>query len=80
MSLYSTSDVIYKKMAFSGVNYKVIVNTMFSFAPPEKQKANIDLSLILDKIPLLSKILLKSKSCLTNLYIKQNLPMREIAR
>jgi len=48
--------------------------------PPVKHKTNIDLPLILDKIPLPSKLLLRSKSYLSNLYASKNLPMREIAR
>ncbi len=52
----------------------------FGDAPSEKQDTNNNPPLILDKVPLPSKLLLRSKSYLYNLYIKQSLSMREIAR
>ena len=45
-----------------------------------QHKANGDTALILDSIQLPSKMLLRSKSYVTNLYIKRDLPIREIAR
>jgi len=68
------------KVALSGVNLKDTVSAMFASSPGEKQKANSNLSLILDKIPLPSKLLLRNKSYLYNLYIKQGLSKKEIAR
>jgi len=53
---------------------------VFVSVPGEKQKANTDLSLIFDQIPLPSKLLLRNKSYLYNLYIKQGLSKKEIAR
>ncbi len=59
----------------------------FLFAPRDGHKTNeIDIknhvffNIILDKITLPSGLFLRSKSYLSNLYIKQNLSKREIAR
>jgi len=68
------------KIALSGVNRKALSSSVFVSAPGEKQKANPNLSLILDKIPLPPKLLLRNKSYLYSLYVKQGLPKREIAR
>jgi len=45
-----------------------------------EHSANDDTTLILDSIQLPSKMLLRSRSYVTNLYIKRYLPIREIAR
>ena len=68
------------KIALSGVNQKGLGSSVFASSPSEKQYTNIDLSLILDKVPLPTKLLLRSKSYLSNLYTGKNLPIREIAR
>ena len=77
---YIRIDNNHIKIALSGVNRKALSSSVFVSAPGEKQKANPDLSLILGQIPLPSKLLLRNKSYLYNLYIKQGLSKREIAR
>jgi len=77
---YIRIDNNHIKIALSGVNRKALSSSVFSSAPREKQKSNTSLSLILDQITLPSKLLLRNKSYLCNLYIKQGLPKREIAR
>jgi len=53
---------------------------MFYSARCDQCGANDETPLILDIIQLPSKMLLRSKSYVTNLYIKRDLPIREIAR
>ena len=53
---------------------------MFASSRCGQHEANNDTPLILDSIQLPSKMLLHSKSYVSNLYIKRDLPIREIAR
>ncbi len=75
------------KIALSGVNQKGLVSALFVTAPRDGHKTNeIDIknhvfyNIILDKITLPSGLLLRSRSYLSNLYIKRNLSKREIAK
>jgi len=56
------------------------LQVVFYSARCDKLEANDDTPLILNEIQLPSKMLLRSKSYVTNLYIKRDLPIREIAR
>jgi len=62
------------------ITRKRLSSSMFYSARPFEHSANIASPLILDNIQLPSKMLLRSRSYVTNLYIKRDLPIREIAR
>ena len=68
------------KIALSSVNRKGLVSMLFASAPSGEQYTNIKIYRVRDKIPLPSKLLLKNKSHLYRLYVKQKLSKREIAR
>ncbi len=58
----------------------LVSSCLFHSTPSEKHDTNNKLPLILDEILLPSKLFLRSKSNLSDLYIKRNLSIREIAR
>jgi len=68
------------KVALSGVNLKEPVRVVFASSRWDEPEANIGAPLILDSIQLPPKMLLRSRYYVTNLYIKRDLPIREIAR
>jgi IS30 family transposase len=55
-------------------------SSAFHSARCDQHSTNTGPPLILDSIQLPSKMLLRSRSYVTNLYIKRDLPIREIAR
>jgi hypothetical protein len=67
-------------VALSGVNLKEPVRVVFASSPNDQLKANDVPPMILDSIQLPSKMLLRNKSYVSNLYIKRDLSIREIAR
>ena len=68
------------KVALSGVNRKGPVSTVSCFAPPVGLKANGNLALIQDSIPLPGRLLLRSRSYLRRLYERERLSARAIAK
>ncbi len=68
------------KTALSGVNRKGLVSVAFVVAPRNKQNANRRINLIEDSITLPEILKVRSKSFLMNLYSKEKLSVREIAK
>lgn len=81
MGYLSSSHPLLDKFRTYFYNNKIeIVPAYLIASPNDNLEANDRPPLILDSIQLPSKMLLRSKSYVTNLYIKRDLPIREIAR
>lgn len=68
------------KIALSPVNLNEPVRALFGFSRSGTLEPNTNNNLIIGSILLPSKLLLRSKSYLLNLYLRQKLSKREIAR